>query len=63
MVTAVVGEGALLCGSTEEAMETAWGGDGEHFLEEVSSGVNLERKVGILQAKKEGNLGQREEHT
>lgn len=39
------------------------GGDGEHFLEEVSSGVNLERKVGILQAKKEGNLGQREEHT
>ena len=39
-------------------------GDREHFLEEISSGVNLERKVGILQAnKKEGNLGQREEHT
>ena len=39
-------------------------GDGEHFLEEISSGMNLERKVGILQAKKkEGNLEQREEHT
>ena len=37
--------------------------DGEHFLEEISSGMNLERKVGILQAKKkEGNLEQREEH-
>ena len=34
-------------------------GDGEHFLEEISSGMNLERKVGILQAKKkEGNLGE-----
>ena len=47
-------------GSLGDSLE----GDGELFLKEVSSRVNLERKEGILQAKKkEGNLGQKEEHT